>query len=160
MKKIFLMVLSMVLGLTSFVALSQTNYAANNNLAKDIVGEWRNVYLKLVVNNKSKPTTTILVDSTNWETKLGIKPIHTTFSPNGTYHSEYYNLKDSIIKKSAGNWSIKGDSITMAQQTPSKTIYTYLVSISNGYATFHGIIDFDGEGVLNDDYYGIQKKFK
>jgi len=150
----------MVLCITSFVALSQSKHAADNNLAKDIVGEWRNVYLKLEIHNKSKPTTTMLVDSTNWETKLGIKPIHTNFLANGTYHSEYYNLKDSIIKRSTGNWSIKGDSITMAQQTPSKTLYTYHVSISNGYATFHGIIDFDGEGLLNDDYYGIQKKFK
>jgi hypothetical protein len=91
---------------------------------------------------------------------LGIKPIHTNFLANGTYHSEYYNLKDSIIKKAAGNWIIKGDSITMAQQTPSKTLYTYHVSISNGYETFHGIIDFDGEGIANDEYYGIQKKFK
>jgi len=35
----------------------------------------------------------------NWEAKLKIHPVHTHFESNGTYYSEYFNLKDSLVKK-------------------------------------------------------------
>ena len=48
----------------------------------------------------------------------------------------------------------------MTQLKPSKSILKLHVSISNNKATFSGIIDFEGDGIADDEYYGVQRKFK
>ena len=99
-------------------------------------------------------------DSSNWEAKLKIKPIRTHFIEDGAYYSDYRNLKDSTVRRPTGAWSLKGDSLTMTQLTPDKSVLKLQLKINNDQATFHGFIDFDGEGVTNDEYFGVQKKFK
>jgi hypothetical protein len=134
--------------------------AFHPGLSAQLVGEWRNVYVKIKVNSlKTGKINTIEADSSNWETRLGIKPIRTHFKNDGTYYSEYRNLKDSIVRMPAGTWFIKGDSLTMLQLKPDKSTLKVKVSIINNHATFSGMIDFDGDGMANDDYYGVQKKY-
>ncbi|GAB2984245.1 hypothetical protein GCM10027049_22410 [Mucilaginibacter puniceus] len=129
-------------------------------LKQQLIGEWRNIALRIKrnINDKVKPAV-VEADSTNWETKLGIKPIRTHFKNDGSYYSEYFNLKDSLIRRTSGTWSIKNDSLTMVQLLPDKSNTKLHVSINNNVATFTGIIDFDGNGKLDDDYFGKQKKF-
>jgi hypothetical protein len=134
---------------------------ANNDLAQKLAGQWRNQYVKVIMHtcNNSDSTVTIEADTSNWEKILEIKPIRTYFKPDGTYYSEYRNLKDSIIRTPSGLWHVTGDSITMNQLKPYKNSYTLQVSINNNLATFKGLLDFDGDGKVDDEYYGIQKKF-
>ena len=47
----------------------------------------------------------------------------------------------------------------MNQLTPEKSTIKLKVSIKNNVATFSGIIDFNGDGKVDDDYFGTQKKF-
>jgi hypothetical protein len=137
-----------------------TAITLQNNLSKQLIGEWRNVYVKIKANSiKTGKLNTMEADSSNWEARLGIKPIRTHFKSDGTYYSEYRNLKDSIVRMPSGTWFIKGDSLTMAQLKPDKSTLKVKVSIANNRATFNGMIDFDGDGVANDDYYGVQRKF-
>lgn len=150
----------MLICFVSSVVLSQPKMPVNESLSKQIIGEWRNVFLKITIHHQNKPTTTMEADSSNWDARLGIKPIRTHFKEDGTYYSEYINLKDSIAKRPTGTWNIKGDSLTMNQLTPDKSSYTLHLKIDNNRATFTGVIDFDGEGITNDEYYGIQKKFR
>ena len=132
----------------------------NSSLTLQLIGEWRNVYVKITLHNKTKPIQTMEADSTNWEARLGIKPIRTHFIQDGTYYSEYLNGKDSIVRRPSGTWNIKGDSLTMTQVKPDQSVLKVQVKINGDHAAFSGLIDFDGEGVLNDEYFGIQKKFK
>lgn len=141
-----------------FIAI--TAFSKINRPAKPLIGEWRNVYVKVIMHNKAKPAVTMEADSTNWEARLGIKPIRTHFMEDGTYYSEYRNTKDSLVRRPAGTWSLNGDSLTMAQVTPDKSTLKVQVKINGDHATFHGMIDFDGEGIANDEYFGVQKKFK
>ncbi|MES2108511.1 MAG: hypothetical protein V4577_07185 [Bacteroidota bacterium] len=141
----------------SLIALTS---ASKPDLRSQLIGEWRNVYVKVNMHTKSKPAVVMEADSSNWEKRLGIKPIRTHFLKDGTYYSEYRNLKDSTVRRPAGTWSLKGDSLSMTQLTPDKSILKLHLSITHDQATFHGMIDFDGEGVDNDEYFGIQKKFK
>lgn len=117
--------------------------------------------MKIIIHNKTKSAaTTMEADSTNWEARLGIKPIRTHFMEDGTYYSEYRNKKDSLVRRPSGTWSIKGDSLTMTQLKPDQSLLKVQVKINNDHASFSGLIDFDGEGVWNDEYFGVQKKFK
>lgn len=141
-----------------FIAI--TAFSKISRPAPQLIGEWRNVYVKVILHNKNKPTTTMEADSSNWEGRLGIKPIRTHFLEDGTYYSEYRNAKDSLVRRPAGTWVLKSDSLTMAQSTPDKSVLTVHVKINGDHAAFHGMIDFDGEGIANDEYFGVQKKFR
>lgn len=154
-KNILLLIAAFTVCFTAITAFSKINM-----LATALIGEWRNVYVKVIIHNKAKPAVTMEADSTNWEARLGIKPIRTHFMEDGTYYSEYRNVKDSLVRRHGGTWSLQGDSLTMAQVTPDKSTLKVHVKINGDHATFHGMIDFDGEGVANDEYFGVQKKFK
>ncbi|SHN31084.1 hypothetical protein [Mucilaginibacter sp. OK098] len=160
MKNILYLITGLVICFIAFTSISKIRKPVQDSLTSRLIGEWRNVYVKIIIHNKNKPAATMEADSTNWEARLGIKPIRTHFMEDGTYYSEYRNKKDSLVRRPSGTWNIKGDSLTMTQLKPDKNILKVQVKISNDHATFNGLIDFDGEGVLNDEYFGIQKKFK
>jgi hypothetical protein len=143
-----------------FIAFTSISKPVRSSLTSQLIGEWRNVYVKIIIHNKTKPVSTMEADSTNWEARLGIKPIRTHFMEDGSYYSEYRNAKDSLVRRPSGTWNIKGDSLTMMQLKPDKYVLKVHVKIENDHATFSGRIDFDGEGIWNDEYLGIQKKFK
>jgi len=156
---LFLVLISVV-SLAAFTSASKTTQLYNNSLAKQLIGEWRNVYVKITLHHKTDPVFVMEADSSNWEEKLQIKPIRTHFMEDGTYYSEYRNVKDTLVKKPSGTWKLKRDSLFMTQQIPDKSIYKFHLKIIKDRATFTGVIDFDGEGIDNDEYFGIQKKFR
>ena len=154
-KKALLLIAGFMGGLVALTSFSKTGRSPS-----PLIGEWRNVYVKVIIHNKTKPAAAMEADSTNWEARLRIKPIRTHFMEDGSYYSEYRTPNDSLVRRPAGKWSVKGDSLTMAQLTPDRSTLTVHVKINGDHASFHGMIDFDGEGVANDEYFGIQKKFK
>ncbi len=62
--------------------------------------------------------------------------------------------------KPSGVWHITADSITITQLKPEKNTYTLYVSINKNLATFNGFLDFDGDGKIDDEYFGVQKKYQ
>ncbi|MDB5088938.1 MAG: hypothetical protein JWR09_2932 [Mucilaginibacter sp.] len=160
MKNILYLITGLVICFIAFTSVSKIRMPVQNSLTSRLIGEWCNVYVKIIIHNKNKPAATMEADSTNWEARLGIKPIRTHFTEDGAYYSEYRNPKDSLVRRASGTWNIKGDSLTMTQLKPDKSVLKLQVKISNDHATFNGRIDFDGEGIVNDEYLGIQKKFK
>ena len=160
MKNILHLVICLAICFIAFASVSKNKFSVNNSLTSQLIGEWRNVYVKIIIHNKTKPVSTMEADSTNWEARLGIKPIRTHFMEDGSYYSEYRNSKDSLVRRPSGVWAIKDDSLTMTQLKPDKSVLKVHVKIENDHATFSGMIDFDGEGIWNDEYLGIQKKFK
>jgi hypothetical protein len=132
---------------------------AQQPVAKQLIGEWRNVYLKLKLNiNDAKPVS-MEADSSNWEARLQIKPIRTHFKADGSYYSEYRNLKDSVVRTASGTWALEADTLLMSQTKPSKSMLKLHLAINKDHAIFSGVIDFNGDGKKDDDYFGIQKKF-
>lgn len=142
----------------AFLLMSFTRQT-QHDLTTQLIGEWRNVYMNIVVNKKGKPVEVISADSTNWEAILKIHPIRTHFEKNGTCYSEYFNLKDSLIRRTEGIWFLKGNKITINQIIPNRAVYKYQLSINANHATFSGYIDFNEDGKTDDYYYGIQKKY-
>ena len=142
-------------------ACSSSRTSKTNRLASELVGEWRNTYLKITMftHRNSDSTHVMEVTSANWEEKLKIQPVRTFFRSNGTYNSEHRNLKDSIFYNPAGYWKVVGDSIFMTDTFPKRGIsYAYQLSITDNFATFRGVEDFDRDGKKDDAYMGVQKK--
>src|ERR1700759_3498737 len=84
-----------------------SNASAQSNLRRQLVGQWQNVYLKVRLNIYDAKVAVMEADSSNWEARLGIKPIRTFFNSDNTYSSEYRNLKDSIVRVAAGTWELQ-----------------------------------------------------
>ncbi|MEO6521291.1 MAG: hypothetical protein ABIN91_06435 [Mucilaginibacter sp.] len=97
--KIFLSFICLTLILfTAFISKQQ------NPLYQQFIGEWRNIYIKISMPPATTAGTPRIMeaDSTNWEARLKIHPIRTHFNADGSYYSEYINLKDSITRRPTG----------------------------------------------------------
>jgi hypothetical protein len=128
----------------------------------DLVGEWRNTSLKVMMNtfNGFKDSTRMLeANLNNWEEKVRIKPIQTFFEKDGTYRSDHFALNDSLLFSAAGTWTLSNDTLIMRQTSPNVATYRLKTKIVNDEATFSGIIDFDDDGEEDDEYFGTQKKY-
>ncbi|MTI22737.1 hypothetical protein E1176_17020 [Fulvivirga sp. RKSG066] len=130
----------------------EKNEAKNDKPGRELVGEWRN--LSMIVR---MPDSTVNVPEGKWEEVLGIKPIITTYSEDGTFISEYRTLEDSVFMTSAGSWSVKGDTLTMVERGNANKYY---FSIDEDTAIFRGYLDWNEDGAADDHYVGKQTKTK
>lgn len=130
-------------------AVSDTRYS----LKMDMLGEWRNLAMKVEINNEADSV--LDVPEGKWEDVLKIKPIRTTFKEDGTYTSEYRDLDDVVIMTRTGTWSVKGDTLTMGEEGST---YSYVTKVSGNTAEFKGYIDWDEDGDADDLYWGKQQK--
>lgn len=153
----------------SALLLSCSPKEETKKLSHQLVGEWRNVSMKVempTVNNTDS-TSTLEVTEANWEQLMQIRTIQTFFKADGTYNSIHTNLNDSIIYNPAGKWSVAADSIFMTDTFPQAGLtYNYKLSIREQNITgkkelraeFWGVEDFDQDGKKDDRYYGVQRK--
>jgi hypothetical protein len=128
-------------------------------LEKDIVGVWENASMKVWVRTYNNSDTSFIVDinEDTWEMKMNIKPIVTTINDDGTYISEFRNSFDSLIYKPKGTWMIDGDSLIMEDH---QEVYRYQIFIDGDMAEFKSMIDWDKDGIADDEYSGVHRKKK
>lgn len=86
---------------------------------------------------------------------LKIKPILTSYYPDGRYETKYYNLEDSLLFTSQGNWVLNGDSIYL-KEGGITTAYHFIPDLPR--ATFIGLLDWDQDGDISEIYEGVQVK--
>lgn len=125
-----------------------------NTLEEGMVGEWRNVAMKVTIKGEAADSV-VDVPAGKWEEVLKIQPIRTVFNEDGTYSSEYRGLDDTVIMTSAGTWAVKGDTLEMTQDG---TTNYYIAKIEGDIAEFSGHIDWDEDGDADDHYWGKQRK--
>lgn len=128
-----------------------------SELEQEIVGEWTNVSMKVWVKTYNNSDTSFIVDISeeNWEMKMNVKPIVTTINEDGTYISEFRNSFDSLIYKPEGSWLIDGDTLIMQDH---QATYKYQIFVDGDHAEFNSLLDWDNDGLADDEYKGIQRK--
>ena len=128
-----------------------------SELEQQIVGEWTNVSMKVWVKTYNNSDTSFIVDISeeNWEMKMNVKPIVTTIYENGTYMSEFRNSFDSLIYKPEGTWLTDGDTLIMQDH---QATYKYQIFLDGDRAEFNSLIDWDNDGLADDEYQGVQRK--
>ena len=155
MRKMFLLLVLLVLCAGSCQK-EQKNQEID--LATTLPGTWESVSINVKVNSVNNTDSSYVFDVPEklWTKKLGVRPIKTYYTTeNNNYTSEYYDLNDSLINKTRGKWYIFGDSLRLV--TPEAT-YEYEVSVSGGLGNFRSLMDWDGDGQLDDEYNGVQRK--
>ncbi|MES1249195.1 MAG: hypothetical protein ABUL46_00850, partial [Chitinophaga rupis] len=139
---------------------STTVVHAQTGLREQLIGQWRNLTLHLKVLDAANPVNNKVYDydEKNWEDSLKIRPIHTYFKANNSFYSEYYNLKDSLVFRQSGKWALEGDHLTFFYEKPKTDTLYFTVGIKDKVATFHGWVDWNGDGKKDDEYAGTQRK--
>ena len=135
--------------------------SSNVDLQKQILGEWKASLLKVTINsalNNDSLTEQIDVNEENWERVLKSKPLKTIFNEDGTYIVEARTMKDSVIKVSSGKWYTVNDSVFMNQKQPDVKSFQYKVVFNNNKADFTGIVDWEGDTKVDDNYFCTMKK--
>lgn len=133
----------------------------NEEMEKQMLGEWRSLDLKLEMKTyqNKEGSKTFEVKEGDWETKMNIRPIVTFYKENGIYISEHRNLRDSLIFRPAGKWKIFGSVLQLQDTFPELgPLYTYTLSIKNNIAELRGTEDCDGDEKADDDYFGRLRK--
>ena len=135
----------------------QAKYLRLSKLEQNFVGEWINVSMRVWVRTYNQTDTSFIVDinEDNWDLKMTVKPIATTVYADGTYISEFRNSFDSLIYQPKGTWMIDGDSLIMEDH---QAVYKYQIFIDGDLAEFKSIVDWDNDGQVDDEYFGIQRK--
>jgi hypothetical protein len=126
-------------------------------MEQNLIGKWTNVAMRVRVNTYNKSDTSFIVDinEDNWDLKMTVKPIVTMIYDNGTYESEFRNSFDSLIYKPQGTWMIDGDSLIMKDH---QAVYRYKIFIDGDMAEFKSLLDWDSDGQVDDEYFGVQRK--
>ncbi|MBZ0244532.1 MAG: hypothetical protein K8H85_01165 [Cyclobacteriaceae bacterium] len=127
---------------------------------ESLVGEWRNLALKVELDKKQgRPSSIFEVNENTWEEQLQIRPIRTYFRNDGTFNSEHFNLQDSLVLNPSGSWTATDGEITMMTTQPfsDTTMCTY--TIKGNVVTFGCWVDWDEDGEKDDWYLGTQKKY-
>lgn len=133
---------------------------AQSDLREQLVGQWRNLTMHLKVVDAANPANNKIYDynEKNWEDSLKIRPIHTYFKADNSFYSEYYNLKDSLVFRQSGKWALEGRHLTFYYEKPKADTLHFTVGIKDNVATFHGLVDWSGDGKKDDEYAGTQRK--
>src|SRR5688572_19611781 len=137
------------------------NSTSDMPLSQRLVGEWRNVSLRLDMQTykNTEDSKVFEVSEEEWEAKMRIRPIRTFFRSDGTYNSEHIDLKDSLVYNPAGKWQVVGDTLVMTDTFPKVgASYKYQLVIKGDLAEFSGVEDSDGDGKADDLYFGTQRR--
>jgi len=156
------------IGLLLFLALvacqsknapSTENQSETVDLKTTLPGTWEAVAFRVNVNSfqNTDSTFTLEVAAGEWENKLQMRPILTEYSTDNRYRSTYRNLSDSLLRTERGIWNVFGDTLMLV--SPEAT-YQYEVIQQGKNLEFRSILDWDGDGVEDDEYVGIQTLVK
>jgi hypothetical protein len=144
------------------IILSCSTYNKESSLTSELAGEWRNTYLKVEMNSYQNQDTLVVMiaDTSNWEAVIGLKPIRTFFLEDGTYHSDHYSLKDSLLFSAKGSWKMESDTLVMDEVSPAMATYRLKTVINQNEVEFAGHLDFDEDGRADDFYVGKQRRIQ
>lgn len=141
----------------------QIELRKNKELSEQLLGEWSTVALKLTMHSYNNRDTLYVfeVKEEEWEQKMNILPIRTTYKADGTYASEHRSLQDKIIYTPAGTWFVLGDTLVVRDTFPEPGLaYKYKITLKSDSLILTGLEDCDRDGVADDDYYGLQRKLR
>lgn len=128
--------------------------------SRAIVGTWEIAHLKITMPSykNSDSTQNIEVLGKDWEAKMKVKNILTTYAADGTYHSLHRNLQGKTTYNPAGRWQIIQDTLIIQDTIPKRITYKFRFKIKKNQIEYWGVEDFDLDGKVDDQYYSRQVK--
>ncbi len=127
------------------------------NLEAELPGTWEIINIRVDIPSAGGQDTSIVfeIQESEWERVYNVQPKRTYFNLDDTYREEFRSIRDSLISQNSGTWMIEGDSLRMIE---ADTSYHYQVRVESGLAEFRGLLDWDGDGAKDDDYYARYRR--
>ncbi len=137
---------------------SETNF--DDSQENGIVGTWINstIDVDLSTYNNSDTSFHVAITEDNWELKMNIKPVETTLNEDGTFINKYLDTLGNVFHSNSGIWYIDGDSLFLEEE--NGTVYPFEVKINGNFMEMHTIVDYDEDGMKDDNYFGTYKRLK
>lgn len=122
-------------------------------------GTWETIAFQVNINTFQNTDSTFVMEvkSGEWEAKMQMRPILTEYAVDNRYYIIYNSLKDSLLRTDRGIWNVFGDTLMLI--SPEAT-YQYEVLKKDSHLELRSVLDWDGDGVEDDEYIGIQKFIK
>jgi hypothetical protein len=124
----------------------------------DLYGKWQILSFKVTYNALlGIPDSQYVfeVKEENWQQILATKPTISYFYQNNTFRQEFIDNNNVPYDTIRGIWNLLGDTLMLISPTAS---YTYQVSLQSNRAIYSSIIDWDGDGEEDDEYFAIYKQ--
>jgi len=137
--------------------------SCGNNENGSLIGTWVNESLEVDITSfkgEVGKDSILSIKVNEWESKLKIQPIHTTYSEDGSWESNYFNINGEQVFKTQGKWWSRSDTLFMHQQSPKDELNYYFFTVNGNRANFTTTIDWDSDGEADDEYNGWQKRMK
>ncbi len=147
---------------SSFIYLLLVLLATNCQESESLVGTWDSQYLKTTINTYHNGDSTISTDAnpTNYQKVIGLKTARVKFNVDGTYIEHYIRIDGSVAYSQQGYWFIRGDTVVTAVYKPlkSQAVYRYHMEIYRDSAVFTSLMDYDKDGLEDDEFWGVSKR--
>lgn len=133
--------------------------SCQSNQKDTLVGKWENESMTVKVNSsrgEEGKDSTIVVKAGEWVERMRIQPIQTTYNEDGTWESNYFDINDKNVFTIKGSWTATEDTLYMQQLSPKKELNIYRYQINGDRVEFLTVIDWDSDGIADDNYQGIQ----
>lgn len=121
------------------------------DLKEALQGTWQTTQLTVAVNSVDGLDSFRVDELTErvWETDFGMKPPVYYFQPDQKFRKEHKTLAGELMNESRGVWNVFGDTLMLIE--PEVT-YQYTVKLSSGRMAFRTLLDWDEDGVEDDEY--------
>ncbi|UXP33417.1 hypothetical protein N6H18_05555 [Reichenbachiella agarivorans] len=153
MKKLSILLLAIVLFAACSTDKKESTESTDLKKEEQIEGKWMNLSLLVTMKRLNNKDSVLLANEGEWEKILKIKPIETTFNADSTFASQYYTVDGQNFNTVYGKWWIENDSLVMLSEEGT-TKYKY--EIRGNRVRFKATLDWDGDGIANDEYDGVQ----
>ncbi|MEM0994630.1 MAG: hypothetical protein AAF847_09950 [Bacteroidota bacterium] len=125
---------------------------------RDLIGIWEQTSLKVTFNQTMgipDSQRVFEVQEENWEETLSVKPVRSYFLADSTYRQDFIALNGDVYDSQRGLWNLIGDTLMLISPNAS---YTYEITVeANGTSRYVGILDWDGDGLEDDEYRATQR---
>lgn len=124
------------------------------DLKEALQGTWQTTQLTVAVNSVDGLDSFRVDELTErvWEVEFGMKPPVYYFQPDQKYRKEHKTLGGELMNESRGMWNVFGDTLMLIE--PEVT-YQYTVKMSDGRMAFRTLLDWDEDGVEDDEYQSV-----
>lgn len=127
---------------------------ATVDLKQALQGTWQTTQLTVAVNSVNGLDSFRVDELTErvWEVEFGMQPPVFFFQTDQKFRREHKTLGGDLVDESRGMWNVFGDTLMLIE--PEVT-YQYTVKMSDGRMAFRTLLDWDEDGVEDDEYQSV-----
>ncbi len=128
--------------------------AEAENLNDALLGTWETIEIRVTSPTYQGGDTTVNdhIREADWGQIYGVRPARTRYTADGKLQRTHRLVNGQVANVTHGLWKPEGDSLFVIE--PNIT-YRYGYELENDRLTLHGLVDYDLDGVADDDYTSV-----